>query len=153
MSHTKITSLRRRLKGESGAEIIEFAVVYPLLLLVILGVVDYAFLFQRFEAVTNAAREGARVATLPGYQQVDIEDRIATYLAAGAVSTTAGNPTVTVFASTIPNGAGTWPATTVSVSYNHDYLFIDSVIGWFGGSLTPSTLVANSTMRNEVDVP
>ena len=153
MSHTKITSLRRRLKGESGAEIIEFAVVYPLLLLVILGVVDYAFLFQRFEAVTNAAREGARVATLPGYQQVDIEDRIATYLAAGAVPTTAGNPTVTVFASTIPNGAGTWPATTVSVSYNHDYLFIDSVIGWFGGSLTPSTLVANSTMRNEVDVP
>ena len=153
MSHTRDMRGRRRRRGEDGVEIIEFALVFPLLLLVVLGIVDYGFMFQRFESLTNAAREGARVAALPGYAQVDIEDRVTSYLAAGAVPTTAGNPAITVTPATIPNGAGTWPATTVSVSYNHNYLFIDSFIGWFGGALGPSTLVAQATMRNEVGAP
>ena len=153
MSHTRATAGRRRRSGEAGAEIIELALVFPLLLLVVLGVVDYGLLFQRFEALTNAAREGARVASLPGYAQVDIEDRVTSYLAAGAVPTTASNPAITVTPTTIPNGAGTWPATTVSVSYNHNYLFIDSFIGWFGGALSSSTLTAQATMRNEVGAP
>ena len=153
MSHTRTTPGRRRRSGEAGVETVEFALVFPLLLLVVLGIVDYGFMFQRYEVVTNAAREGARVAALPGYAQVDIEDRVTNFLAAGAVPTSAGNPAVTVTPTTIPNGAGAWPATTVRVSYNHDYLFIGGLIGWFGGALGPSTLEAQSTMRNEVDAP
>ena len=42
--------------------------MFPTLLLVMLGIIDFGFLFQRYEVVTNAAREGARVAILPGYQ-------------------------------------------------------------------------------------
>ena len=33
-----------------------------------LGIIDFGFLFQHYEVVTNAAREGARVAILPGYR-------------------------------------------------------------------------------------
>jgi Flp pilus assembly protein TadG len=51
--------------NETGAELIEFAFVLPLLLLVIVGIFDFGFLFQRYEVVTNAAREGARAAVLP----------------------------------------------------------------------------------------
>ena len=153
MSHTRTTPGRRRRSGEAGVEIVEFALVFPLLLLVVLGIVDYGFMFQRYEVVTNAAREGARVAALPGYAQVDIEDRVTSFLAAGAVPTSAGNPAVTVTPRTIPSGAGAWPATTVRVSYDHDYLFIGGLIGWFGGALGPSTLEEQSTMRNEVDAP
>ena len=36
---------------------------------------DFGMLFWRFESVTNAAREGARVAILPGYSTTDIENR------------------------------------------------------------------------------
>ena len=54
-------------RSERGAELIEFALVFPTLLLVMLGIIDFGFLFQRYEVVTNAAREGARVAILPGY--------------------------------------------------------------------------------------
>ena len=153
MSETRNTSCRRRRSGEAGVELIEFALVFPLLLLVVLGIVDYGFMFQRLEAVTNATREGARVAALPGYGQVDVEDRIASYLAAGGVPTAAGNPAITVTPTTIPNGGGTWAATTVSVSYDHDYLFIDGLVGWFGGALGPPILFAEATMRNEIDVP
>ena len=153
MAHTRTTFGRRRRSGEAGVELIEFALVFPLLLLVVLGIVDYGFMFQRFEALTNAAREGARVASLPGYGQVDVEDRIASYLAAGGVPTDAGNPAITVTPTTILNGGGTWAATTVSLSYDHDYLFINSLVGWFGGALGPPTLFAEATMRNEIDVP
>ena len=55
---------RRRLASER-AELIEFALVFPLLLMVVLGIVDFGFLFQRMEVVTNAAREGARIACVP----------------------------------------------------------------------------------------
>ena len=48
--------------SERGAELIEFALVFPLLLLIVLGIVDFGFMFQRLEVVTNAAREGARIA-------------------------------------------------------------------------------------------
>ena len=47
----------------------EFALTLPLLLVVIAGIVDFGFVFQRYEVITNAAREGARLASLPGYRR------------------------------------------------------------------------------------
>ena len=74
---------RRGRAGEAGAELIEFALVFPLLLMAILGIVDFGFLFQRYEVLTNAAREGARVAALPGYTATDVESRLDAYIQTG----------------------------------------------------------------------
>ena len=68
---------------------IEFAFVFPTLLLVMLGIIDFGFLFQRYEVVTNAAREGARVAILPGYGNADVQARVNQYLTAGGLTGTA----------------------------------------------------------------
>ena len=68
--------LRRRVRSERGAELIEFALVLPILLLVFAGIVDFALMFQRFLTVSNAAREGARIAVLPGYDQTDVQNRV-----------------------------------------------------------------------------
>ena len=43
-------------------------VVLPLLLLVLFGIIDFGFMFQRYVVLTNAAMEGARVGILPGYR-------------------------------------------------------------------------------------
>ncbi len=145
-----MSAVRRRRRGERGVELIEFALVFPLLLMVVLGIVDYGFLFQRFEVLTNATREGARVAVLPGYTTADVQARVASYLTAGGVPTTPGNPAGTVTATTITRGTRTWAATTVSSTYTHSYLFLNGIVGWFGGSLTPTNLRANSTMRDEL---
>ncbi len=142
-------SFPRRRNGEAGAELIEFALVFPLLLMMILGIVDFSLMFQRYEVVTNAVREGARVAVLPGYTETDVQARVASYIAEGGLPTTGGNPTVTVTATTIPDGGGTWPATTVAIAYVHDYSFVGALAGWFSGSLGPSTLQVESTMRDE----
>ena len=57
--------LARFARAESGAELIEFGLTLPLMLLVVLGIIEYGFVFQQYEVVTNAAREGARIAVLP----------------------------------------------------------------------------------------
>lgn len=139
-----------RLRTEKGSELIEFALVFPMLLFVCLGIVDFGFLFQRFEVVTNASREGARVAALPGYSDTDVQNRVTAYIQAGGLPTTAGNPTVNVTPTTITAASGTWPATQVNVSYDHDYLFIDAIAGWFGGGFSSITLQAQATMRDEI---
>ena len=60
---------KRNAEGERGSELIEFALVFPLLLMVVLAIVDFGFMFQRYEVVTNAEREGARIAVLAGYSR------------------------------------------------------------------------------------
>ena len=60
-------------RGEGGNALVEFALVLPLLMLVFAGIVDFGFLFQRYEVITNAAREGARLAVLPGYGTTDVQ--------------------------------------------------------------------------------
>ena len=92
-------NLYRRLACEKGAELIEFALVFPLLLLVMFGIMDFGLLFQRYETVTNAAREGARIAVLPGYAQADVQARVTQYLAASGLTAT---PTVRLYR---PTGA------------------------------------------------
>lgn len=139
------TRRRRCRRGEAGSELIECALVLPLLLLVALGIVDFGLLFQRYEVVTNAAREGARVAVLPGYSNTDVQDRVTSYLTAGGLP---ASPTVAVTNTTITAGSTTWPATTVNVSYPHQYLFLGGIAGWFGGSFTAVQLNAAATMRN-----
>ena len=137
---------RRRRDGERGVELIEFALAFPILLMVVLGIVDFALVYHHNEVLTNAAREGARLASLPGYATVDVQNRVTAFVQTGGLPAT---PTVTVTPATIPFGAGTWPASTVTVSYQHNYLFIDAVAGWFGGIGNP-TLNAHATMRHEV---
>ncbi len=78
-----LNSIRRRWKLASGQELIEFALVLPLLLLVLLGIIEFGLLFQQYEVVTNAAREGARIAVLPTYTKADALTRINQYLTAG----------------------------------------------------------------------
>lgn len=48
-------------KRERGAELVEFALVLPLILLLLVGIFDFGSLFALRQKMTNAAREGARI--------------------------------------------------------------------------------------------
>jgi hypothetical protein len=57
--------------GDEGVlELIELALILPMLLLMFAAIVDFGLLFQRYLVVSNAAREGARIAVLPGVNYV-----------------------------------------------------------------------------------
>jgi len=141
-----------RLRSERGAELVEFALVLPLLLFIILLVVDFGFLFQRFEVVNNAAREGARIAVLPGnYVLADVESRVRSYMTAGGVANTTGNTTVLLTTVTVATGVGPpLQCRRVQVNYASPYMFIGPLAGWFGGTFTTANLTAVAVMRYEV---
>jgi hypothetical protein len=142
----------RRLRSDRGAELIEFALVLPLLLFIIMGLVDFGFMFQRFEVVTNAAREGARMAVLPGYVTADVTARVQTYVSTGGLATTATNPSVTVTNVVIPTGGGgpVMQGKQVVVTYASPYLFLGPLAGWFGGTFTSANLTGTAIMRDEL---
>jgi len=126
--------------------VIEMALVTPLLLMLMLGIVEFGFLFQRYVVLTNAAAEGARVATLPGYQPTDGEDRAEAYALNGGVN---GVVNVTAVQVTVPGSSGNpWPAMQVTATHVYNYQFIPPIMALVGGSsFTSVTLTARSTMR------
>lgn len=153
----QVKSIGGRLKSERGAELIEFALIFPLLLLVLVGMIDFGFLFQRYEVLTNAAREGARIAVLPNYTAADVRSRVCGYLTTGGVPT-AGcpaaptNPVVTVAAATItvPTGPAI-NATQVTLAYTHNFMFVGPIVGLMGGTWTNAkTITITAVMRNEM---
>jgi Flp pilus assembly protein TadG len=140
---------RRRLGDESGAELIELMIALPILILTAAAIMDFGVLFMRYEVVTNAAREGARIAILPAYGEADVQARVAAYLAAGGLTET---PTTTVTNSTVETTAGgpTVNVVTVRVSYTHDYIFLGPMAALVGGGPYASTVLrAASMMRRE----
>src|SRR4029450_3398373 len=98
-----MSRLRKRLRSESGAELIEFALTLPLLLLLVLGIIEFGFMFQEYEVVTNAAREGARIGVLPAFTAGDATTRVNQYLVAGGLLTARAVPAPTVSAPTFIN--------------------------------------------------
>ncbi|MBI5441579.1 MAG: pilus assembly protein [Deltaproteobacteria bacterium] len=89
-------------RREKGAALVEFGLVLPLLLLILLGTIEFGLLLYNRQVLTNAAREGARfgiVAATPRVPAADIRDQVSAYCSDFLVS----------FAQPVPT-----PATTVT---------------------------------------
>jgi Flp pilus assembly protein TadG len=148
-----IASLKRWRRCELGAEFVEFALVFPLMLLMLVGIFDFGLMFQQYEVLTNAAREGARIAVLPGYTDAAVVNRVTAYVNA-SFFTTGGPVTVPtpLVRTNMPIGGGSCVSVvTVTVRYTHDYFFVGGVIGYLGGSWPLSKqITASSSMREEI---
>lgn len=55
---------RHSARQETGAAAVEFAIILPVLLLIIFGIIEFGFVFNSQIAITQAAREGVRVEAL-----------------------------------------------------------------------------------------
>ena len=68
---------RRIGRRQEGQALVEFAIVTPVLLLLILGIVQFGILFNNYITLTDAVRAGARQAavsrTLPNPTQVTVD--------------------------------------------------------------------------------
>jgi Flp pilus assembly protein TadG len=140
---------RRSWSSESGAELVEFAIVLPLLLLVLFGIVDFGMLFHRYQVVTNAAREGARIAVLPLYDDSDVIARVSQFLTAAGLTET---PTVPApVRATVSLGGQCINVVTVSVNYPYSYSALGGIASYFGsGAFGPTGLHASASMRTEL---
>jgi Flp pilus assembly protein TadG len=149
-------------RSDRGAALVEFALVLPLLLVVIAGIVDFAFAFQRYEVITNAAREGARMAVLPvGYTEDEIRLRVREYVRVGLGLPTlaavdpmmpVANIDVTYPDLTLGSGTGAITVETalVEVEYQHSWLILRPILGLINKNWgTNITLNATSQMTRE----
>jgi Flp pilus assembly protein TadG len=138
--------IRRRLRtGARGAELVEFALVLPLLLLLVAGVIDFGFLFQQNQVITNAAREGARVGVLPGYADADITARVTAYLTAAGLR----GATTAITRTTATVGTQTITLVNVSVTFPHTFAVLGPISALVRGSFATTTLTAVCSMRVE----
>jgi Flp pilus assembly protein TadG len=140
-----------RLKDDRGVELIEFAIVFPIFMVIVAAMLDLGFLFQRYEVVTNAAREGARLGTLQsqGYTVGDVQQRVGNYLTASGLNSASATTTVTYATETLPSGL-TIPTVKVLVQYPSSFVLMAPFAGMIGGSAPGTiTLKAASVMRVE----
>lgn len=147
-SSSTVVSGFSRTRSERGAALIEMALTLPLLLLVTMGAVEFGRAYQYWQVLTNAAREGARIAVLPGVNDDAVKDRVTTYMTAGRLNTPDA-ATITVTRNTAL-GAGT--ASTVVVDYPFTFIMLQPVAQLVaGGSAVgePLTMSASAMMRNE----
>ena len=147
--------LRRWRRSDDGANLIEFALVLPMLLLIVLGIAESGLVFQEYEVVTNAAREGARMAVLPGYDTPEghaaVIERVRSYVDAGYVPVTGTNPAITVVDATVSvTGLPAIPVKRVTVTYTHTITLLSAIDALFGVTYSTVQMTAVSEMRVEL---
>jgi Flp pilus assembly protein TadG len=152
----RYNSRRRRAtdarRGERGVELIEFAFVLPILVVVFAGIADFGFMLRNYEVVTNAAREGARMAVKSGQTEASVAARVDAYMVASLGPTAADLTDTSVDPVSVPVGAGEEPiqAQAVTVTYTTGYFVLGPVISLIGASSAnfgDVTLTAVCTMQ------
>jgi Flp pilus assembly protein TadG len=106
---------RRAAPGERGAAAVEFALVVPLLLLILFGIISYGYMLSFRQAISQGVAEGARAAAvapvgsdhvalataaideaLSGYQGITCGSTVACTIAVDPCATSPAYATVTV---------------------------------------------------------
>lgn len=64
-TRSRVPAAPKLCREEKGAEMVEFALIFAGLMMLMLGIVSFARAYNVYQTITRAAREGARVAVLP----------------------------------------------------------------------------------------
>jgi Flp pilus assembly protein TadG len=127
-------------RNRRAAAAVEFALVAPVFFLLVFGMIEYGRMVMVQQVITNASREGARVAVLDGSTTAEVTDTVTSYLTSGSIS----GGTVTVSPNP-PSNAEFGDPVTVSVSIPF------SQVSWLPSPmyLGATTLTATTIMRRE----
>ena len=131
---------RSRTRGQG---LVEFALVFPLLILLIVGVFDAGRLIFAYNSITNAAREATRVGivdqTAATIQNEAINQATSLGLTSAAVDVQFCDSTATVCTTTKPTNLDS----LVQVRITYQWTAITPIIGNIIG---PKTITATSRM-------
>lgn len=134
-----LSGVRRR---DGGQALVEFALVAPILLFLLLGIVDLARAWNVYQVLTDAGREGTRYAVVDN-GSTDAQIRALIRQAASAAGITVSDADITVV-----EGTGRGEPTTVSIQYGHELKWVGWALGLVGAQRTINFNVV-STMRRE----
>jgi len=123
-----------------GQSVVEFALVLPVLLLLVMGIIEFGRIFMAQQSITNASREGARTGVLPSSTSSDVQNTVTSYMASAGLDDTC-TVTMTNVGPTVSSGS----PTSVTVQYTLPIL-TGSIIPGLGSSMT---LSHTTVMRHE----
>lgn len=138
------------LTEESGAAVVEFAMVVPLLLVLVFGIIEFSILFYDKAVITNASREVARefaVHNPSGVNSAVLESVASQYTQDRMINLDEDSPLTLTTVPSDPTTKGTSTKYVVArVNYTYDFVFLPGLLT----DLLPSIdLSAETTMRNE----
>lgn len=137
----------RVVDDDAGVAAVEFALILPILMTLLMGILDWGYYFYLNETVINAAREGARVGVIQSTEALAESTAEATataYLTNLGITIGGGtNEASTVDASQPSDGA---PNMTVTVTIAN----FGSLTGFLAPPLIPTGITYSSTMRWEM---
>ena len=132
-------------KREKGQNLVEFALILPVFLLLVVGMAEFGRAWMTRNILTGAAREGARVAIV----QTNFDDDPSGSKTQGEIAATAvlGSALIPVPPATVTvfDPGGSFPAIQVDVSYQYSVL----LAGFIPGLPDPLILTGTATMRRE----
>ena len=122
-----------------GAAVTEFAIVAPLFLLMVMGIIELGRALMVQQVLINASRVGARAAITLGATTSDVQTAVQDYAQSVAVP----GVTVTVTPNPASATAGTMMSVATSVNFNQ--------VSWLASPwfLNGKSLTADSHMRKE----
>lgn len=139
-----------KISESKGASAVEFALVLPLLAVLIFGIIEFGILFYDKAVITNASREGARAGILFNRYDHDGDPNTSPLVRVPAneiinvASSYCSNYLVTFGSNTPPDiqvnpadplSSNSLDPLTVTVTYHYDFLVIpDLLIAFFSGS-------------------
>lgn len=142
--------MRTRIRNERGAALLETAITVPIILLISVGIFEFGRAYQVQQVLTNAVREGSRVAVIEGTSDAQVTKIVSDYMASGNLPRDPANPpTITVLRNE-PFGGST--ASKVTVTFPFKFMVIGGVVKLVSPRSTlgaPLTMQASALMRNE----
>jgi Flp pilus assembly protein TadG len=132
---------------EKGTSAVEFAMILPLLLLLLFAMIEFGFVLYDKAVITNASREGARTGILMKDPRVPVSTIVSTVNAYSA-SNLITFGTTTVPATTVSGApcAASGDDITVSVTYPYHFMFVPRFLSSVTGQIN---LSAATVMRCE----
>lgn len=121
--------MTRRLRDERGAAALEFALVLPILIMLVMGIIEFSRAYNAKEALQYAVREGARELAINGNagvaQAVTVDRAIGLTLTTAQVTATGCSGAATTTAEVTATyslpyqipfwGSGSWPLSATGV--------------------------------------
>jgi Flp pilus assembly protein TadG len=140
--------------NQSGASAIEFALILPVLLLFLFGIIEFSVLFYNKAMITNASREGARAGIRYIWEGPDQGGHPSEATIIAAVNNYVDNGTLLISFGSAPANIGTavdgenetsGDPLTVTVTYDYDFLILPE----FADGVVDLTLTAETVMNLE----
>lgn len=140
----------RACTGQRGQALIETALTLPIVLVVCVSIFEFGRALQVWQQLSTAAREGARVAVLPGATTDGVKDRVLQQMEAEGLPNRNANQITVVTDAAVTMSGNAVSASQITIAYPYSFMVLNPVMQLIASDVgTPITMTASAQMRNE----